>query len=139
MRTLGERLRHLVATYHPRDRGPYSYREIAQAINRHHGDHAISHVYVAQLCKGERANPTVRHLEMLANFFNVPMAYFFDDVVAEKINAEIDMIAAFRDAGVRDVALRVAGLSPLGRDVIRDMVENVSRLEDQRTNGPKHE
>ena len=130
-------MRHLVATYHPPDRGPYSYREIAQAINQHHGDRAISHVYVAQLCKGERANPTVRHLEMLAEFFHVPMAYFFDDALAERINGEMEMIAAFRDAGVRDVALRVAGLSPLGRDAIRDMVESISKLEKQRNCRPR--
>src|SRR3712207_2697910 len=96
---LADKLRHLISTCHPGDRGPYSYREIADGINQRCGERAISHVYIAQLCKGDRANPTVGHLELVADFFDVPVAYFFDDALADRINGEMEMIAAFRDPG----------------------------------------
>lgn len=126
-RTLGDRLNHLFATVHPVDRGPFSNEEVAQAI-RHDGGE-ISRAYIAYLRSGERENPTLQHLEALAAFFGVKPSYFFDEDVAASTDAELDLLVAMRNNGVRTVALRAAGLSPKGIKVIADLIERVRDLE----------
>lgn len=126
-RTLAERLNHLFATVHPGDRGPFSNEEVAQAI-RHDGGE-ISRAYIAYLRNGERENPTMQHLEALAAFFGVKPSYFFDEEIAAGIDAELELISAMRDAGIRSIALRAAGLSPKGVKVIAELIEQVRGLE----------
>jgi transcriptional regulator with XRE-family HTH domain len=126
--TLAEKLNHLFATAHPAGRGPYSNEEVAAAIPEQGGP-TISGTYIWLLRKGQRDNPTKKHLEALASFFGVPAAYFFDDEVATQIAPQLDLLVALRDASVRDIALRAAKLSPAGLDAIRGMIEQVRQLE----------
>jgi transcriptional regulator with XRE-family HTH domain len=121
--TLAEKLSQLVATVHEPGRGPYSTREIADAINLRHGRSVISHSTVANLLSGKQTNPTKAVLELLAEFFHVPVAYFFDDATAAEVSADLQLIAALRDAGVREVALRVAGLDDDARHAITTMID----------------
>ena len=51
---LAERLDHLFATVHPRDRRPYTLREVADAINAEAGATIISVSYLSQLRAGQR-------------------------------------------------------------------------------------
>lgn len=127
-RTLAEKLDHLFRSVHPGGRGEYSFDEVARAL-RARGGPTISATYLWQLRKGLRDNPTKKHLEALANFFGVPPAYFFDDAVAARIAAELDLLAALRDASVRQIALRAAGLSSESLGAIAEMVERVRQLE----------
>jgi len=124
---LADKLNHLFATVHPADRGPYSNEEVAVAI-RGRGP-TISGTYIWLLRKGERDNPTLKHLEALAAFFGVPAAYFFDDAAAARIDAELDLLATMRDLGVQRVAMRMAGLSPRSLDSIAEVIERVRELE----------
>lgn len=126
--TLAERLTRLFEIVHPRDRGPYSNEEVAQKIAETGGP-KISHVYVWQLRTGRRDNPTKRHLEALANFFGVPVAYFFDDEEAAAVSEELETLRAMRDAGVQRVAARVAGLSPKSLNAVLAQIEHVRELE----------
>ncbi|HEV7899561.1 MAG TPA: helix-turn-helix domain-containing protein [Planosporangium sp.] len=126
--TLANRLNHLFRTVHPAGRGPYSNEEVAAAI-RDQGGAAISATYIWLLRKGERDNPTLKHLEALAAFFGVPAAYFFDDAMAARIEDEMAMLSALRDLGVRALALRMAGLSPKSLQPIADVIERVRELE----------
>jgi transcriptional regulator with XRE-family HTH domain len=128
-RTLAEKLDYLFKTVHPRGRGEYTYREAAAVIEEQGGGPTISASYIHQLRTGAKDNPTKRHLEGLARFFGVSPAYFFDDVEAEKIDAQLAVLAAMRDADVRNVALRAAGLSPESLDIIRGMIERTRQLE----------
>jgi len=130
--TLAEKLNHLFAAVHPAGRGPYSNEEVAAAIQDRAGP-SISGTYIWLLRKGQRDNPTKKHLEALAEFFGVPPAYFFDDDTAAQLRAELDLLAALRDASVRDIALRAAELSPDSLDAIRGMIDQVRQLE-ARTN-----
>src|SRR4051795_2991213 len=109
-RDLAAKVDHLFRTVRPRGGGEYSFEDVAEAI-RAKGGPTISATYLWQLRKGKRDNPTKRHLEALAGFFGVPPAYFFDDEVTARIDAELELLAALRDASVRRVALRAAGLS----------------------------
>jgi transcriptional regulator with XRE-family HTH domain len=135
-RTLAQKLEDLVRTVHEPGRGPYSTREIADAINRRHGEQVISHSTVANLLSGKQTNPTKAMLELLAEFFRVPTAYFFDDAVSARLGAELELVAALRDAGVRDLALRVAGLDDDARQAVRTMIDALQKVQGRAA--PRH-
>jgi len=126
-RSLAQKLDHLFATVRPA-KGEYTHEEVANAV-RERGGPTISATYVWQLRKGLRDNPTKHHIEALAGFFGVPPAYFFDDAAAERIDAELDLLAAMRDSSVRQMALRASGLSEESLDTIAEMIERVRKLE----------
>lgn len=125
---LARKIDHLFRTIHPGGRGEYSFEEVAEAI-RQQGGPTISATYLWQLRRGLRDNPTKKHIEALADFFGVPPAYFFDDDAMARVDAELELLTALRDGGVRQVALRASGLSPASLEAIRDMVERVRQLE----------
>ena len=127
-RPLAEKLNRLFRTMHPAGRGEYSVEEIVEII-RERGGLTISPAYLYQLRSGHRDNPTKQHLEALADAFGVSPAYFFDDALTERIEAELDLLAALRDGPVRHLALRAFGLSPGILRAITDMVEEVRQLE----------
>ena len=125
--TLADRLNHLFATITPPGRGPYTNQEVAAGIRE--AGTEISAQYISLLRRGERDNPTLKHLEALARFFGVPPAYFFDEETTRRVDEELAALAALREAGVRGVALRAAGLSPKGLDAVHAIIEQVRRLE----------
>lgn len=127
-RTFAEKLDRLFRTVHPAGRGPYSYNDVAAGI-RARGPVSISPQYLWLLRRGERDNPTIQHLEAIADFFGVPAAYFLDDAKAAVVDQELETVIALRDSSVRQVALRAAGLSPRSLDAIQEMIEQVRRLE----------
>ena len=126
--SLADKIDHLFRTIHSRDRGEYTFEEVADAINQR-GAATISPTYVWQLRKGLRDNPTKRHLEALAEFFGVNPSYFFDDEAARRIDSELDLLASLRDSGVRQLALRAFGLSPETLSSITQMVDRARDLE----------
>ncbi|MCR3751799.1 helix-turn-helix domain-containing protein [Lentzea californiensis] len=125
---LAARVDHLFRTVRSDDGGEYTFEEVAEAI-RAKGGPTISATYLWQLRKGVRDNPTKRHVEALAGFFGVPPAYFFDAAEAARIDAELTLLNALRDAPVRQLALRARGLSDKSLATIADMVERVRELE----------
>jgi hypothetical protein len=126
--SLASKLDRLFATIHPPNRGEFSNEEVVTAL-REAGGTTVSAQYIWQLRKGKRDNPTKKHLEALAEFFKVPAAYFFDDVAAERINAQLEVLAAMRDSQVRSVAMRAAGLSPDTLMAIASIIDNARRIE----------
>ena len=128
MRTLADKLDQLFRAVHPSGHGEYSYEDVARTI-REAGGPTISATYIWQLRKGLRDNPTKQHLEALSGFFGVAPAYFLDDDLAERVDAELKLLAALRDSEVRDIATRAFGLSADSLRAIAGMVENARRLE----------
>lgn len=126
--TLADKLNHLFATIHPPGRPEFSSEDVAEGI-RARGGPTVSATYIWQLRKGLRDNPTKKHLEALAGFFGVKPSYFFDEEEAERIDAELELLAALRDARVRHVALRASGLSPESLRAIAEMIGRVRELE----------
>lgn len=126
-RTLAEKIDRLFQSVHPAT-GEYTHEEVAQAI-RAAGGPTISATYLWQLRKGIRDNPTKRHLEALSQFFGVQPAYFFDEEVSERIEAELSLLATLRDSSVRRLALRATGLSAESLGTIVEMIERVRELE----------
>jgi transcriptional regulator with XRE-family HTH domain len=126
--SLARKLNRLFETIHPAGRGEYSPEEVAKAI-ADSGEGSISPAYIYLLRKGQRDNPTKRHLELLAGFFGVTPAYFFDEEAAERIEQQLDLLAAFRDGNVRRLAARASGLSPRSLTSILQMVDAARQLE----------
>jgi transcriptional regulator with XRE-family HTH domain len=127
-RTLAQRLEYLFRTVREPGRREYSNEEVSAAIARDQ-DVTISASYIWYLRTGQRDNPTFKHLNALARFFGVPAAYFFDDDTTGRVEAELALLAAMKDADVRDVALRAAGLSPQSLGAISDVIARVRELE----------
>ena len=101
-----------------------SYMAVAEAVRSEQGV-SISHTYIWQLRTGRRNNPTIQHLTALATYFGVPVAYFIDDDHTTRIDAQLDLLRTIRDAGVTELALRAADVSPRGRDTINELIQRV--------------
>lgn len=127
-RDLVYKLNRLFETMHPRHRSEYTLQEVIDGI-RARGGPTLSMTYLSQLRSGTRDNPTKQHLEALADFFGVNPAYFFDATAADRIDAQLDLLAAMREAGVRDIALSAAELSPAGLRALATIIAQVRQLQ----------
>ncbi|MCK1795564.1 XRE family transcriptional regulator [Streptomyces sp. XM4193] len=144
-RTIADKLDHLIRVVHPSGRGPLSYMEIAEAIKEKAGAEGptVSHATIQKIRKGEITDPKISTLTVIAGFFGVPVAYFIDDSVTERVDAKIDkvkkrielsraerdLVAALGDNDVRDVAVRMNGLSVASLHAIRGVIDQARRLE----------
>lgn len=126
---LARRLEHLIATVHPRNRGPYTNEEIAEGVNSKAGWKATSTTGIWQLRKGARTEPGFQRLVAIADFFGVKPEYFYDDDVARRTDDQLDVLAAMRDKDVRDIAMRSAKLSPGSLKGIKAMIDAAYTLE----------
>ncbi len=108
-----------------------SYMSVAEAIRAGQGV-AISHTYIWQLRTGRRDNPTVQHLTALATYFGVPAAYFVDDDTTRRVNGQLDLLHTLRDAGITEMALRAADVSPRGRAAINEAIRQIWESEHPR-------
>ncbi|WP_042426624.1 helix-turn-helix domain-containing protein [Streptacidiphilus anmyonensis] len=113
-------------------RGPgqrqFSNEEVARSCREATGE-SFSTTYLWQLRTGRRDNPTKRHLEALAAFFQVPVAYFFDDEQGRAVFDDLALLGALRHAGVRNMALRAVNLSPEGMVAISDLIDMLAHRE----------
>lgn len=105
----------------------YTYEEVARGCSEL-STGTFSKTYIWQLRTGQRDNPTKRHLEALAAFFQVPAAYFFDDDTAERIGSQLGLAAAMRNAEVRDIALRAMRMDDVGRASLLRIMTEVGEL-----------
>ncbi|GIE89909.1 helix-turn-helix domain-containing protein [Actinoplanes regularis] len=122
---LAQRIDKLFKTVKPKGR-EFTYEEVAQGCEAIGG--SFSKTYVWQLRTGLRENPTKRHLEALAAFFGVPVGYFFDDEAAARIDEQIELAIALRDASVRDIALRTMSMDEATRRSIAQIVREVGNI-----------
>ncbi|MBF9133188.1 helix-turn-helix transcriptional regulator [Plantactinospora sp. S1510] len=125
--TLANRIDHLFKAIQPKGR-EFSYEEVARGCEALTVG-TFSKTYVWQLRTGQRDNPTKRHLEALAAFFGVPVAYFFDDQVVDDVNSQLALVAALRDSDVRDIALRALHMDHATRQSLARIVNEISRMQ----------
>ncbi|MFH8345625.1 XRE family transcriptional regulator [Streptomyces sp. NPDC018045] len=105
----------------------YTYEEVARGCSELSGG-TFSKTYVWQLRTGQRTNPTKRHLEALAAFFRVPVAYFFDDGTADRVDSQLALASAMGNAEVRDIALRAMSMDDSGRKSLARIIREVSMM-----------
>ena len=125
--TFAAKLNRLFAVMLKPGQREYSSEDVARAIVERGGH--ISPAYIYLLRKGERDNPTKKHIEALADFFHVPVAYFFDKGRDSHWNEQLALAAAVEDDGVRLIAQRAAGLSPAALDAVLRIVEVARAIE----------
>ncbi|MET8340855.1 XRE family transcriptional regulator [Streptosporangium canum] len=128
--TLSDRIDHLFQVVRRPSGEQHSHEEVAKACRESTGE-TFSATYLWQLRTGRRDNPTKRHLEALAAFFQVPPAYFFDDEQGAVIAKELELLGALRNSAVRDVALRAVNLSEEGLGTVADIIDAIERREAQ--------
>jgi transcriptional regulator with XRE-family HTH domain len=126
---LAERLDHLFRTVHPKERGPYTPAEAADAINTAADERMVSGTYLWLLRTGQRDNPTMKHLIAIARFFGVSPTYFFPDDAMQQDAVPVELTAALKDDKVREMALRAAGPSDRSLKAITDMIGNARAVE----------
>jgi transcriptional regulator with XRE-family HTH domain len=131
--SLAEKIDKLFKSITPGGR-EYTYDEVARGCSELSGG-TFSKTYIWQLRTGQRDNPTKRHLEALAAFFHVPVAYFFDEDTAERIDTQIALASAMRNAEVRDIALRAMSMDDAGRASLLRIIAEVSGLQSSGAGG----
>ncbi len=122
-RTLADRINHLFAMVKPAGRDAFTNGEVAAATG-------LSPSNVGYLRTGERDNPTMQTLDALARFFGVPVAYFYDDEAAQRIEEQLNRLQsmaalqqAFQRDGVQQLATRMGELSDNGIAAISQLVD----------------
>jgi transcriptional regulator with XRE-family HTH domain len=130
-RSFAERLAHLITTVHPPDRKAYSYREIAHGVAEQTGV-TMSATHVQQLAVGARKDPKRSHIQALAQFFGVPVTYFFDDEVAGEVDRQVEDVVAWRDGEARKMAQRAMQLSPRDRETVTALMDQLGSYDDTR-------
>ncbi|MFG2498107.1 helix-turn-helix domain-containing protein [Streptomyces sp. NPDC048441] len=120
---LAVRLDDLFKTVRPKGRH-WTNAEVAEELKQAHSELKVGGVYLSQLRTGKRSNPSPDLLAALARFFGVSVAYFFDDEVAQSVLGEVAAIEALRQAGVRSVAMRAAGMK-------RENLQAITAIMDQ--------
>ncbi|OBJ00431.1 helix-turn-helix domain-containing protein [Mycobacterium sp. 1465703.0] len=89
----------------------------------------ISPAYLWQLRSGIKTNPTVAHLRAIADFFGVPPSYLVDRATDPALDAQLNLLHALRDSGVRDLAARASGLTPQALNSLAAIVDHLRELE----------
>lgn len=125
---LARRLDGLFSSARPRGK-QWTNAEVAAEIKRLSPDLKVGAVYLSQLRNGKRTNPSPELLSALARFFGVSVAYFFDDEVAESVQAELAALRAMRNSGVRAVAMRAAGMRADNLQAIMTLMDQYRQLQ----------
>lgn len=85
--------------------------------------------HLSNLRTGRRDNPSARLLAGLAEAFDVPYNYFFEDQVADEIGASLRTLVALRDSGVQKVMLRAQGVSPANLEAVLTVLDEIRKIE----------
>jgi transcriptional regulator with XRE-family HTH domain len=125
--TFAARLNRLFDTVYPPGRGAHTSAEVIAALKAE--GITMSAPYLSQLRSGNRTNPSSATMAALANFFRIKSAFFTDDEYYEKLDKELQYLAAVRVDGVRRIALRAQGLSTEAQEKVLDHIEELRRAE----------
>lgn len=106
---------------------PYSNERAAEELGV--AGVSVTGTYLSQLRSGKRSNPSAKLLMGIADLFDVPITYFFDEDQAAKIEAQLDALAALRNAGVRGIVARAVGVSDVGIANLGGVLEQIRRIE----------
>ncbi|WIV58006.1 XRE family transcriptional regulator [Amycolatopsis nalaikhensis] len=132
-RDFADKLNHLFAVTKSPDGDEYSNDFAADSITV--VGTKISGTYIWQLRKRKRDNPTIKHVEGLARFFGVPVNYFFDDDVTDRVDQQLRDLAAEQerlkanagDQEAQRIAMRAGELTPDRRQLVMDLLDVVYR------------
>ena len=131
---LAEKLNHLFATVPaPTRSGLYSNDTAARALEER--GVTVSGVHISHLRSGRRDNPSARLLAALAELFGVPIGYFFDTTMEDRINDELEALSALKDSRAKTLMLRAQGVSPESMEHLEAILERIRKIEGLDANG----
>ena len=113
------RLTHLYRTSRGPGQAAWTDADVSGALAAR--GHELSPSYLRMLRRGQRTNPTLETIEVLADFFGVPTGYFFDPgedpaTVAGKAAVARDVTRIALDAMARIVRVSANGGVEIGAD-----------------------
>lgn len=126
--TFADRINYLFATHGPSedDEEEYTGKYVVATLRAKGFD--ISESHLSELRRGLKTNPTLRVLEGLSTFFGVRVSFLLGDPHATReVFEQVELRRAMRDAKVRDVATRVAGLAPSQRHAMNRLLTDLLR------------
>ena len=124
--SFSQRLNYLWATRLSPRGTPYTLREVHEGTGR-----KLSMSYLSLMRKGGVAAPSGEKLQLLADFFGVPVSYFTADQVPQELAAtDIDpeLIEALRNPMVRELALRAARMGREEWELVLHMMHHAHDL-----------
>ena len=65
----------------------------------------------------------------LAELLGVSITYFFDSATEERINADLEALAAIKDRRARNLMVLAQGVSPESMELVEAMLERIRQLE----------
>lgn len=94
-RVLGQKLKHLRNTVPRPDGEKYSQQDLADEISRRTGT-TCTRQYVGDLERGAKPNGLIYNkLVAIADIFDVPATYFFDNAASKAIDDQMDLVRKF--------------------------------------------
>jgi len=125
---LADKLNQLFATVPgPGRNGLYSNDTAAKALSER--GITVSGVHISHLRSGRRNNPSARLLAALADLFGVPIGYFFDPELEDRVTAELGALTAIKDARAKGLMLRAHGLSSESMEHLEVIMDRLRRIE----------
>ena len=125
---LADKLNYLFLTMHAPTRSGLHSNDSAAAALAERGV-TVTGTHISHLRTGRRDNPSARLLAGLAELFGVPIGYFFDPTMEEKINSELGALAALRDSEAKSLMLRAQGISPQSMEHLKGILERIREIE----------
>ncbi|HEX6499759.1 MAG TPA: XRE family transcriptional regulator [Micromonosporaceae bacterium] len=125
--TIADRLNRLFTTVRRPDGSRWTDRTVAEALTS--AGYKVSHTHIWALRTGEATNPPIGTLRALADLFGVAVAYFVDDETAARIDPQLELAGRLQDAGVRQLALRAAEMTPEAVNAVLAILDQVAALE----------
>ncbi|MGW7552656.1 XRE family transcriptional regulator [Streptomyces rimosus] len=113
---LAVRLDNLFKTVRPKGKH-WTNAEVAEELKQANPDLRVGGVYLSQLRTGKRSNPSPDLLAALARF------------VAESVLSQVAAIEALRQAGVRSVAMRAAGMKKENLQAITAIMDQYRQMQ----------
>ena len=125
---LADKLNHLFTNVPaPTRTGRYSNESAAHALAER--GVTVSGVHISHLRSGRRDNPAARLLAALADLLGVPIGYFFDTAMEERINKDLDALSALKDDRAKNLLVRAQGVSPENLDNLAAILERIRQIE----------
>lgn len=125
---LADKLNHLFATVPaPTRRGLYSNETAARELQER--GIKVSSAHMSHLRSGKQDNPSAKLLAALADLFGVPIGYFFDTTIQNRVNSELDLLLAVKDSRAKSLMLRAQGVSPESMEHLEAIVDRIRQIE----------
>jgi hypothetical protein len=71
----------------------------------------------------------MKYLHGLSAFFGVPVAYFFDEELEARVDAQLELATDLRDPSIRELVVQATGLSADMLEAITQIVRNARHIE----------